>query len=196
MGRDILMGRQDVVCECPRGLFFPWNSYLCVWLSILNVEFDITFRTSDAHGGHSTETPTSLTIAVSVNGSSSLTEAVNIQNPIAADLDNPAAEGGAVHPTVQSNSDSETTQPLAVAAPPSSFSRTDDLHIESGTPTRPVADSQTETSRTALRGAEDAINGINTTKTWKGAVNVIKWVMDTVSPIAAVCQRFAYPLLS
>jgi hypothetical protein len=53
-----------------------------------------------------------------------------------------------------------------------------------GVPLSPL--SQTEISRHTLRRAEEAINTINTTETWKRAVNIIKRVMDTVSPIAAV----------
>jgi hypothetical protein len=41
---------------------------------------------------------------------------------------------------------------------------------------------------TELHHAEEAINAINTINTWKSAVNIIKRVMDTVSPIAGVCS--------
>ena len=44
----------------------------------------------------------------------------------------------------------------------------------------------TEMSGTTLRLAEEAVNNINTVTTWKSAVTVIKGVMDTVTPIAAV----------
>jgi hypothetical protein len=40
---------------------------------------------------------------------------------------------------------------------------------------------------TDLDRAEEAITAINTINTWKSAVNIIKRVMDTVSPIAGVC---------
>jgi hypothetical protein len=43
---------------------------------------------------------------------------------------------------------------------------------------------QTEISRTALRRAEEAVNAM---ETWSIAVDVIKRVMDAVSPVAAVC---------
>jgi hypothetical protein len=74
-------------------------------------------------------------------------------------------------------------------APVFPSSQRGDLPIESNTPVRSGADrplNETETSRATLCRAEEAINTINTTETWKSAVNVIKWVMDTVSPIAAV----------
>jgi hypothetical protein len=54
----------------------------------------------------------------------------------------------------------------------------------SNAPVRSAPDSQTVTSRTELRRAEGSISTI---KTWKRAVGVIKLVMDTVGPIAAVC---------
>jgi hypothetical protein len=37
-----------------------------------------------------------------------------------------------------------------------------------------------------LRYAEEAINAINTINTWKSAVNILKRIMDTVTPIAGV----------
>jgi hypothetical protein len=40
---------------------------------------------------------------------------------------------------------------------------------------------------TDLHRAEEAINAINTINTWISAVNIIKRVMDAVSPIAGVC---------
>jgi hypothetical protein len=49
----------------------------------------------------------------------------------------------------------------------------------------PALDDQTETLSAALCRAEDAIN---TMETWNSAVDVIKRVMDAVSPIAAVCH--------
>jgi hypothetical protein len=103
-----------------------------------------------------------------------------------ADVDNSAAEGGAVRLAVQLNS--ETMQSMTPAASLPSLSRAGDLPIESDTPpVQPVVGSQTEASRTALHHAEEAVTNISTIKTWKSAVTNIKWVMDTVTPIAAVC---------
>jgi hypothetical protein len=133
------------------------NSYPCVWLSILQIEIDIVFGGDD---GHSTEATTLfLTITELANRNSSLNAAANTPGPTTADVDTP---------------------------PPLRW--TGDLPSESDTPpVQPLVGSQPETSRTALRRAEEAINNVNTIKTWKSAVTNIKWVMDTVTPIAAVC---------
>jgi hypothetical protein len=163
---DILVGAQEIVCEPQRGLSFCLNSYPCVWLTILHVELDIVFVSADGHIAHPTEAITLfLMITESVNANSSLNVAVNIPIPTATDLDNPAVEGG----------------PARLA----------DGDVQSTT----VAGGQTETPRSALRHAEEAIN---TMKTWKSAVSIIKRVMDTVSPIAAVCtiSFFTHSLLS
>ena len=53
---------------------------------------------------------------------------------------------------------------------PTPLSRTDDLSIQTGTLVGPVADSQTKMSRT-LNRAEEAMD---TVKTWKNAVDIIK----------------------
>jgi hypothetical protein len=113
MRDDILVGRQEIACEPQHGSFFK-NSYSCVWLSTLHIEIDIVFGSDD---GHSTEATTLfLTITESANRDSSLNAAVNTPSPTAADLDNPAAEGGATHLAVQRNS--ETMQSMAAATPP------------------------------------------------------------------------------
>jgi hypothetical protein len=44
----------------------------------------------------------------------------------------------------------------------------------------------TEDLRLALDHADQAMNRIDRSNTWQGAVGRIKWVMDTLSPIAEV----------
>jgi hypothetical protein len=183
MRKDILVGRQEIVCEPQHGSSLK-NSYPCVWLSILHIEINISFCSDN---GHSMEAITLfLTITESANRNSPLNAVVSTPSPTIADVDNPAAEGGAARLAVQLNS--ETVQSMT---PPTSLprlSRTGDPPIESDIPpVQPVAGSQAETSRTALRRAEEAVTNINMIKTWKSAVTNIKWVMDTVTPIAAVC---------
>ena len=46
--------------------------------------------------------------------------------------------------------------------------------------------SPTEKARIALRRADKVKKPIDGANTWKGAVRRIKWVMDTLSPIAEV----------
>jgi hypothetical protein len=182
MQDDIRVGRQAIACEPQRGASFK-NSYPCVWLSILQIEIDIVFGSDDVH---STEaTILFLTITESANRNFSLNAAVNTPSPTMADPDNPAAEGGAARLAVQLNS--EIMQSMTPTTSLPRLFRTGDLPIESDTPVQPVARSQPERSRTALRRAGVAINNINTIKTWKSAVTNIKWVMDAVTPIVAVC---------
>ena len=44
----------------------------------------------------------------------------------------------------------------------------------------------TSDPRSALDKADDAMNQMDRLNTWKGAVGRVKWVMDTLSPIAEV----------
>jgi hypothetical protein len=53
-----------------------------------------------------------------------------------------------------------------------------------------VEDSQTKLSR-ALDSAEEAMD---TMKTWKVAIDVVKQVMDHVGPIIKVCLRSFLPI--
>jgi hypothetical protein len=57
---------------------------------------------------------------------------------------------------------------------------------------RPVADSQTEISRTLDRAEEV----MDTVKAWKNAVDLIERVMNIVRPNVEVCIFSLYPLLS
>jgi hypothetical protein len=149
---------------------------------MLHIEVDITFNKVDGRDMHPAGSDTfSLTITMSRNVGPSLTGVANTPSPIAAHI--PAAEESAVRLTVPSN-----TETMRLTAPVFPSSQTGDLPIESGTPGRPVDRQlkETETPRATLSRAEEAMNNINTIKTWRSAVNVIKRVMDTVSPIVAV----------
>jgi hypothetical protein len=90
-------------------------------------------------------------------------------------VDNPVTEGGVTQPIIQSST--ETAQLMSVTAP-THFSKTGGRPIESGTPVGTVADSQAEISRPP----DHAEEVMDTVETWKSAVNIIKRVLDTVSP--------------
>jgi hypothetical protein len=111
---------------------------------------------------------------VSSNASSSRITTVNTLN---LTLNNPDPEGGVTHPIVQS--DTEAAQPTEVTAPISDFPRTGDLLVDSGTPVATAPDSQTGMSRHPDR-AEEAMDAVTI---WESAVNIMKQVMDNVSPI-------------
>jgi hypothetical protein len=126
---------------------------------------------------------------VSAIASSSTPAADNSPIPTSTPVDpgNPVAEGDAAHLTVQTDNESNQR-----AADPALLSQTRNLPIESGPSVRAVPDSQTEMSDT-LDGAQRAFD---TMKTWSNAVEKVKLVMDTVSPIAEVTFKWLYPVLS
>jgi hypothetical protein len=138
---------------------------------------------AEIHDGHPVEPATLfLTITVSANATPSLPAPVNTSSPATTDADNRAVEGGTGHPTFQVND--ETAQPTTVIAPFPPFSRMGDAAIESGISVGLEADGQAEIPRIVLRRAEETLNAM---ETWSIAVDVVKRVMDAVSPIAAVC---------
>jgi hypothetical protein len=152
----------------------------CFSLSALHVELGIVFGNEDGHSRQTKEPATVLTIALSSNASSSRTATVNTPN---LTLDNPVPEGGVTRPIVQA--DAEAAQPTTVTAPISDSSRMGDLLVDSGIPVGTVPNSQTGISHHPDR-AEEAMDAVTT---WESAVNVMKQVMDTVSPIAKeVCS--------
>lgn len=72
------------------------------------------------------------------------------------------------------------------------------LPTESGRPASPTADGQGEVvpSQIALNDANDAVKTIKLDNAWGNVVERIKWVMDTLSPVAEVRSSFfAYPRL-
>jgi hypothetical protein len=44
----------------------------------------------------------------------------------------------------------------------------------------------------ALRDAKEVMATINLSKTWEGALERVKWVMDTLSPVAAVRRNVLF----
>ena len=50
-------------------------------------------------------------------------------------------------------------------------------------------------AKNALRNADEAMMTINLSNTWEGALERIKWVMDTVSPVAEVRAMSFLPIL-
>jgi hypothetical protein len=127
-------------------------------LRVPHIELEIVFSGSDGHSRHLKEPATLLlTITVSKN---SINAATNTPSPTTTTLDNPGAEEGGARPG--------------------------DLPTRGNTPVGSVSDGQTEMSRTLDR-AEEAMKAMDTMIAWKGAMNVIKQVLDAIGPIADVC---------
>jgi len=87
--------------------------------------------------------------------------------------------------------------PIQSTAPEPLFLSSDPLPVGTGTP---MPDSRAEMlpnekALIALRRADEAKKPIDRKNKWKGAVSRIKWVMDTVSPIAEVRPISILPFL-
>ncbi len=85
--------------------------------------------------------------------------------------------------------DSIGSSPFVVATAPEPLSPpTDHVPIETSTPISPVPDVRVAISpaENALHDADEATKAIDLSSTWEGAVARIRWVMDTVSPVAEV----------
>jgi hypothetical protein len=119
------------------------------------VEHDVPLRS--VHAGHASE-PASpyLTITVSINPNSPMTAAVSIPNPATTNVDHPVAERDDVLPNVQASGEPmQSTIVTALLFLPG------DPPIESSTPVGPVANSQTNMSR-SLDRAEEAVDTVKT----------------------------------
>ena len=82
--------------------------------------------------------------------------------------------------------------PPAVAASEPLPPPTDYPPSESGAPAIPALDDQPEG---ALRDADNAVEMMNLHETWENALGRIKWVMDTVTPIAGVRTLSSFAFL-
>jgi hypothetical protein len=139
-------------------------------LSVLHVELEVIFSSADGHGRHLRE-PATLLLTITVS-TDSLNAAATTTSPTMTALDNPGAEEGSARPG--------------------------DLPTGDNTPVGPVPDGQRAISRTVDR-AEEAMKAMDTMVAWKGAIGVIKQVLDAIGPIADVClTRFcaSFALLS
>jgi hypothetical protein len=174
--KDILLGQQQITCEARRGSSISSNAYSYIWLSVILVEMAIAFTNADGHGSQSTTSSALLTITIA---SPSLA-AIDTPNPATTILDDSA---GAVRPTIQPND--ETRQPTAVTAPLSPSSQTHALQTEGDTSVGSVSGSQAGMSCT-LSHAGEVVEAMDTMEAWRSAIDIVKQVMDTIGPIAAV----------
>src|SRR6266702_47895 len=127
-----------------------------------------------------------LTITVSANATSHPILPINPTNAVATEVDVSPMEQ-ATKPTMAQDS-IETTPSVVAAAPEPLSPPTDHVPIETSTPIPPVPDVRAAMSpaENALHDADEATKAIDLPSTWEGAVARIKWVMDTVSPVAGV----------
>ncbi len=137
-----------------------------------------------------------LTITVSANMASPILPN-NAPKILIEGDDSPAEE--ATMPSLSPDSEG----PIRSTTPEPLLPLPDNLSVEIGVPT---SHSQAEVSPTedpliALRHADEAMKLIDQSNTWEMAVGRIKWVTDTLSPIAEVrlmpfCLSFTEPALT
>jgi hypothetical protein len=113
-----------------------------------------------------------LTVALAVNSRSSTI--------------NRLAEG----PTAPSAAQHSVESSLATAAPASKplSASTDNLPVQSDAPAPPTTDCEAEIlpAEKALNDADDAMNTMDLYNSWENALGRIRWVMETVDPVAGV----------
>ncbi len=140
----------------------------------LDVPFVLTNGSRQA--GQSTKQVTLyLTVSVSLNTAS---------HPGMRDL---VGTGEAMRPSMAQDSMKSTRSTVAAGFETLSYPK-DHLPGEIATSMPPMADGNAGMSPTenALRNLDEATTTINLWNTWEGALERIKWVMDTVSTVAEV----------
>ena len=128
-----------------------------------------------------------LTISVSAYAPPRLILPIDTAHAIATGMDVSPMEQ-ATEPTITRAQDSIVTTPFVAAAAPELLSPpTDGVPIVTSSPIPPVPDIQAMSpAEKALHDADEATKAINLTSTWESTVERIKWVIDTVNPVAGV----------
>ncbi|KAF8265520.1 hypothetical protein EI94DRAFT_1831160 [Lactarius quietus] len=153
-------------------------------------EIDISFVLSHGNGqaGQSTQAVTlNLTISVSANRTS-LSAHLNILNE---GDDSPAEEAPTPAVAPDSMGPDQSVEPEHPLPEP------DFLPVQSRTPVS-QGQGDIEKARTGLDRADEAKKLIDLSNTWEGVVGRIKWLMDTLSPVAELhpIAKMAYNVLS
>ncbi len=149
-------------------------------LNILHVDVAFVLSDGDGKAGQSMQPITLyLTIIVSANMASPILSNHPPKILIEGD-DSPEATMPSVSPDSGCPIQSTASEPLLPLP--------DNFFVEIGVPTsRSQAEmSLTEDPLIALRCADEAMKPMDRSNTWEMAVGRIKWVMDTLSPIAEV----------
>ncbi|KAH9051943.1 hypothetical protein EDB87DRAFT_627171 [Lactarius vividus] len=148
------------------------------------IDIPFTLSNGDGEGGQSDQPVILyLTIAVSTNATSHPVSPINPASAVATKADVSPIER-ATKPTIIH--DSTKSVPFVFATAPEPPSPTDHTPTGTNTPMPTVPDIRATVSpaENALRVADEAAKAINLSSTWEGAVARIKWVVDTVSPVA------------
>jgi hypothetical protein len=127
-----------------------------------------------------------LTIAVSSNAPPYPILPIDTAHAMATGMGVSPMEN-ATEPTIARAQDSIETTPSVAAPTPELLSPpTGDVPIVTSS-LPPVSDIPAMSpAEHALRDADEATKAINLTSTWESTVERMKWVMDTVSPVAGV----------
>ena len=137
-----------------------------------------------------------LTIVVSANAPPHPIFPIDTTHAIATGMDVSHMEQ-ATEPNITRSQDStRTTSFVAAAAPELRSPPTAEAPVTTSTPIPPVPDIQAMSlAENALRDADETTKAINLTSAWESTVERIKWLIDTVSPVAGVRAMSSYLFL-
>ncbi len=162
-------------------------------MNILHVDIPFVLSDGDGKAGQSIQ-PITLYLTVTV--------LANVVSPI---LPNPQkilieADDTPVEEATKPSMSPDSGGPIQSTAPGPLLPLPDHFSVEIGAPTSHsrAEVSPTEDPLIALRRADEAMRPIDQSNTWEMAVGRIKWVTDTLSPIAEVrvmpfCLSFTEP---
>ncbi|KAH8993437.1 hypothetical protein EDB92DRAFT_404671 [Lactarius akahatsu] len=158
---------------------------------------DTPFVLTNGNGQAGESVTLYLTVNVSPNTTSDPISPINAPI-IQSTTINDSPSGEAEEPSVAHES-TDPTRSTITTGPETLSPPTDRLPVsEMNTPIPPVADRRgVSPVVSALHGAGEAISTIDLSNKWEGALGRIKWVMDTVSPVAELhpYAKMAYGLL-
>ena len=128
-----------------------------------------------------------LTIVVSANAPPHPILPIDTAHAIATGIDVSPMEQATENTNTGAQDSIETTPFIPAATSELLSPSMHDVPIVTSSTIPPVLDVQAMSpAENALRDADEATKAINLTCTWESTVDRIKWVIDTVSPVAGV----------
>jgi len=165
-------------------------------LNISGVDVPFSLINVNRQAGQSTQPITLyLTVTVSPDTTSYPVSPINAINLQSTEV-NESPPREATNPSMAQDFMNITRSAVATGSETLSHP-TDRIPSKMSTPMPPLADRPAGMSpaENTLHDADEAMTAINLSNTWEGALERIKWVMDTVSPVAEVRRNvlFANP---
>jgi hypothetical protein len=157
---------------------------------ITNVDISFVLDRGDGQAGQSTGTqPVTMNLRITVTSNST---SASVPPNILAGGDNPAEEAPTPTVTPDSRLPGRSTEIEHPIPPPGCLPGVGGAPLPQGQGDMPLV----KEARIGLDRADEVEKSVDSSDTWEGVVRRVKWLMDTLSPVAGVRVMFVSPVLN